>query len=148
MRKLTYLAVFETDDDPGVSLYFPDVPGCVSCGEDFDHALLMAKEALALHIYGIEKDGETPPPRAVKIPRIGAGCVVAPITIYPDIVKDEISGRRVKTTVTIPHWVKLAAEAEGLNYSRLLENAIKETLGLSSCFEPVSRQGRQNRDTM
>jgi hypothetical protein len=24
---------------------FPDVPGCVSCGDNFDHALQMAKEA-------------------------------------------------------------------------------------------------------
>ena len=54
MRKLTYLAVFETDETPGISVYFPDVPGCVSCGDDFDHALQMAKEALALHIYGME----------------------------------------------------------------------------------------------
>ncbi|GHV94504.1 hypothetical protein AGMMS50293_12470 [Spirochaetia bacterium] len=48
MRKLTYLAVFETDGGSGMSVYFPDVPGCVSCGDNFDHALRMAKEALAL----------------------------------------------------------------------------------------------------
>ncbi|MDR1893578.1 MAG: hypothetical protein LBQ61_02645 [Spirochaetales bacterium] len=42
-----------------------------------------------------------------------------------------ISGRE-KTTVTIPRWLKEAAEAEGLNYSRLLETAIKETLGIAS----------------
>ena len=63
MRKLTYLAVFETDERPGISVYFPDVPGCVSCGDSFDHALQMAKEALALHIYGMEKDGEALPER-------------------------------------------------------------------------------------
>jgi post-segregation antitoxin (ccd killing protein) len=39
---------------------------------------------------------------------------------------------REKTTVTIPRWLKEAAEAEGLNYSRLLETAIKETLGVAS----------------
>jgi predicted RNase H-like HicB family nuclease len=42
MRKLTYLAVFETDENPGISVYFPDVPGCISCGDNFDHALQMA----------------------------------------------------------------------------------------------------------
>jgi predicted RNase H-like HicB family nuclease len=132
MRKLTFLAVFEIDENPGISVFFPDVPGCVSCGDNFDHALKMAKEALALHIYGMEKDGEVPPERIDKIPEISAGDMVVPVTIYPDIVKDEINNRREKTTVTIPHWLKVAAEAEGLNYSRLLETAIKETLGIAS----------------
>jgi predicted RNase H-like HicB family nuclease len=63
MRKLTYLAVFEAGGTPGISVYFPDVPGCVSCGDNFDHASKMAKESLALHIYGIEKDGEPLPER-------------------------------------------------------------------------------------
>jgi len=131
MRKITYLAVFETDQNPGISVYFPDVPGCISCGDNFDHAMQMAKEALALHIYGIEKDGETLPRRTDKISEINAGDMVVPVTIFPDIVKEELDNRREKTTVTIPHWLKAAAEEEGLNYSRLLETAIKETLGVA-----------------
>ena len=130
MRKLTYLAVFETDEKPGISVFFPDVPGCISGGDNFDHALLMAKEALSLHIYGMEKDGEALPKRTDKIPQIDKGDMIVPITVYPDIVKDEMNNRREKTTVTIPHWLKVTAEAEGLNYSRLLEAAIKETLGI------------------
>jgi post-segregation antitoxin (ccd killing protein) len=43
-----------------------------------------------------------------------------------------MENRREKTSVTIPRWLKAAAEAEGLNYSRLLEAAIKETLGIAS----------------
>ena len=132
MRKLTYLAVFEAGDKPGISVYFPDFPGCVSWGDGFDHAQRMAKEALSLHIYGMEKDGETLPERADKITGINSGDMVVPITVYPDIVKDEIDNRREKTTVTIPRWLKSAAEAEGLNYSRLLERAIKESLGIAS----------------
>ena len=132
MRKLTYLAVFETDQNPGISVYFPDVPGCVSYGDNFDHALQMAKEALALHIYGMEKDGESLPERTDKIPQISPGDMVVPVLILPDVVKDEINNRREKTTVTIPYWLKTAAETEGLNYSRLLESAIKDALGIAS----------------
>ena len=128
MRKLTYLAVFETDDNPGISVYFPDVAGCVTCGDNFDHALRMAKEALSLHIYGMEKDGEVLPERTDKISEISPGDLVVPVSIFPDAVRDEIYNRREKTTVTIPHWLKIAAETEGLNYSRLLETAIKEAL--------------------
>ncbi|MDR1430159.1 MAG: type II toxin-antitoxin system HicB family antitoxin [Spirochaetaceae bacterium] len=132
MRKLTYLAVFETDETTGISVYFPDVPGCVSCGDNFDHALQMAKEALSLHIYGMEKDGEPLPPRTDNIPETRSGDLVVPVSVYPDAVKDEMNNRREKTTVTIPRWLKEAAEAEGINYSRLLETAIKESLGIAS----------------
>jgi predicted RNase H-like HicB family nuclease len=132
MRKLTYLAVFETDENHRIGVYFPDVPGCVSCGNNFDHALLMAKESLSLHIYGIEKDGEPLPERTDNIPETGGGDMVVPVSIYPDIIKDEMANRREKTTVTIPRWLKEAAEMEGLNYSRLLETAIKDTLGINS----------------
>jgi len=138
MRKLTYLAVFETDENPGISVFFPDVQGCVSCGDNFEHALCMAKDALSLHVYGMEKEGETAPPRTDKVPKTEAGDVVVPVTIFPDIVNDELNNRRVKTTITLPYWLKSIAEEAGVNYSRLLENALKETLGVVSRFSPVS----------
>jgi hypothetical protein len=91
-----YLAVFEADEKPGISVYFPDVPGCVSYGDNFDHALQMAK------------DGELLPERTDQIPETGAGDMVVPGTVYPDMVKNEMNNRREKTTVTIPHWLKPA----------------------------------------
>jgi predicted RNase H-like HicB family nuclease len=60
MRKLTYLAVFEPIET-GYSVYFPDLPGCISYGENFNEALIQATEALGLHIYGMEKDGDVIP---------------------------------------------------------------------------------------
>jgi hypothetical protein len=31
----------------------------------------------------------------------------------------------------LPHWLKVVAEKEGINYSRLLETAIKDTLDIA-----------------
>ena len=131
MKKITYLAVFEKSKT-GFGVYFPDVPGCISCGDDFEHSYRMAEEVLGLHLYSMEKDGEPFPPRTDNIPKIANGDIVVAISVFPTLVKEEMENRREKTTVTIPHWLKTAAEAEGLNYSRLLENAIKETLGIAS----------------
>lgn len=55
MRKLTYLAVFEPTGT-GYSVYFPDLPGCVSYGEDFEEAQKQAAEVLGLYIYGMENE--------------------------------------------------------------------------------------------
>ncbi|MCL2184862.1 MAG: type II toxin-antitoxin system HicB family antitoxin [Treponema sp.] len=131
MKKITYFAVFEKTKT-GFSVYFPDVPGCITCGDDFEHSMRMAQEVLGLHLYGLEKDSEPFPQHTDNIPKLESGDIVAAVSVFPALVKDEIENRREKTNVTIPHWLKVAAEAEGLNYSRLLENAIKETLGIAS----------------
>jgi predicted RNase H-like HicB family nuclease len=132
MRKITYNAVLEYNGNGGYGVFFPDIPGCVSCGDNFEHAVKMAREALELHIYGLEKEHAELPEITGQIPDLDKGDLVVPICIYPDIVKDELNNIRDKTTITLPHWLKSIAEKEGINYSRLLETAIKEKLGRAS----------------
>jgi len=134
MRKLTYLAVFEPNGDGSYGVYFPDVPGCITVGDSFKAAQAYADEALGLHIYGLEKDGyEIPEPsESPEIdPETEPGYLVCPITIYPDLVKNELDNRRVKTNVTIPYWLKDVAESQKVNYSRLLETALIDYLGIA-----------------
>ena len=40
------------------SVYFPDLPGCVTSGDTVAQAIEMAKEALQFHLWGMEEDGE------------------------------------------------------------------------------------------
>ncbi|WP_087064251.1 type II toxin-antitoxin system HicB family antitoxin [Intestinibacillus massiliensis] len=133
MRKCTYLAVFEPDGNGGYGVFFPDLPGCVTLGADLEQAQEGAAEALGLHIYGMEKDGD-PLPAPSKAPAIDPdvtpGYLVSPVTVFPDLVKDELDNRRVKTNITIPAWLKEAAEAKGANFSRVLETALRDYLGL------------------
>ncbi|MHC6203931.1 type II toxin-antitoxin system HicB family antitoxin [Breznakiellaceae bacterium SP9] len=69
MRKTTYLAVFEPVADGSYSVYFPDVAACISCGANFEHAHKMAEQALSLHLYALEKQGEAFP-SVSELPRI------------------------------------------------------------------------------
>ena len=55
-------------------------------------------------------------------------CIVIPISIYPDLVKNEMDNRRVRTNITIPSWLKDIAEENKVNYSRVLEVALMEYL--------------------
>ena len=57
--------------------------------------------------------------------------MVVPVSIYPNLFKEELENKREKTTITLPHWIKSAAEKEGINFSRLLESALKETLHIA-----------------
>ena len=133
MRKLSYPAVFEPCAD-GYSVYFPDLPGCVSFGETFEDAEREARDALGLHIYGMEKDGEPlPAPSAHPEidPATAEGYLVSVVTVFPDLVECELDNRRVRTNVTLPAWLKAAAEKRKVNYSQILEAALVEYLGIS-----------------
>ncbi|MBS3873706.1 MAG: type II toxin-antitoxin system HicB family antitoxin [Firmicutes bacterium] len=132
MRKLTYLAVFEPAPE-GYGVYFPDLPGCVSLGSDFEQAQQNAAEALGLHIYGMEKDGDEIPVPSRR-PQIdadtGEGCIVASVSVFPELVRNELDNRAVKTNLTIPAWLKELAESQGVNFSKVLQAALMEYLGV------------------
>lgn len=135
MKKLTYYAVLEPADEGGYSVYFPDLPGCTSRGETLAAAREKAAGALGLHICGTEKDGEKlPPPSAA--PHIDTqtdkGYIVTPITVFPEMIKNELDSRKVKTNVTLPAWLKEEAEKKSVNFSKLLEEALKDYLNLNS----------------
>ena len=126
MRKMTYLAVFEPVENGAYSVYFPNVAGCISYGKNFQEAQAMAQEALELHIYGMEKDGDELPIENFSNIQTNAGDIVYAITIYPDFVKKEMDNRRVRTNCTIPYDLKQKAEIRGINFSQVLEAALEE----------------------
>jgi len=54
----------EAGPDRAVGVWFPDLPGCTSAGDDIDEALRNAPEALQLYAEGVASDGHhLPPPR-------------------------------------------------------------------------------------
>ena len=135
MRKLTYFAVFEPSVSGGYGVYFPDVPGCTSFGANYDEAEQMAKEALGYHIYDMEKDGDDIPdasqPDSLEIDvETVKGYLISGVTIYPDLVKNQLDNRAVKTNLTIPAWLKEVAEENNINFSQFLQTSLKEYLHL------------------
>ena len=61
-----YVAIIEDNGPDDVSLWFPDLPGCTSGGDDIDEALENAPETIAFYAEELAQDGrELPPPRAL-----------------------------------------------------------------------------------
>ncbi len=56
-----YPAVFYRDGD-GYSVYYPDLPGCLTCGDNLEDALSNAREALEGFLYLLEMEGDPVPP--------------------------------------------------------------------------------------
>ncbi len=127
-KSATYFAVFEPCAD-GYGVYFPDLPGCASMGDDFTTAMKGAQEALGLHLWGMEDDHEEiPAPSAPPFEDVPSGSLLGAVTVYPDLVRQEMMSRAIRTNVSIPAWLKSASEAAGLNYSQVLQSALMERL--------------------
>ena len=58
---LEYPAVFSPAIEGGYNVSFPDFPGCVTCGDTFEHAKAMAKDVLELWIEELKSKQEELP---------------------------------------------------------------------------------------
>lgn len=56
-----YFAQFYPERDGGYSVYFPDFPGCNTCGDDLSEARAMAIDALTGYIETSLEEGEALP---------------------------------------------------------------------------------------
>src|SRR5436309_10775451 len=77
VRMPHYVAIVEdAGPEKAVGIWFPDLPGCFSAGDDVDSAIRNAEQALALYAEAEAKSGrQLPPPRtlsALKEDRVAA----------------------------------------------------------------------------
>ncbi|NLY73987.1 MAG: type II toxin-antitoxin system HicB family antitoxin [Firmicutes bacterium] len=119
-------------DTDGVSVDFPDLPGCITCGDTEEEALKNAKEALALHLYGMEQDGDPiPEPSKIKDLKSDEGQIYALVEVWMVPFRDKMANKAEKITTTIPRWLKSIGDERGISYSDILQKALKEYLGVS-----------------
>ncbi|MGE5559469.1 MAG: type II toxin-antitoxin system HicB family antitoxin [Chloroflexota bacterium] len=115
-----------------ICVLFPDLPGCQTSGDDYPHAIRMAKEAMSLHLWGLEDDGDPiPDPTPIDQLRIEPGSVPVMIDVFMPPVRNDLSSRSVKKTLTVPKWLNDLAESHGVNFSGVLQDALKQRLGIS-----------------
>lgn len=58
---MDYIAIMHKDTTSDYGVSFPDFPGCTTAGSSLEEAKELAIEALALHIQGMQEDGEAIP---------------------------------------------------------------------------------------
>ena len=128
--RYSFVALFNYDED-GISIDFPDLPGCCPCADkdDTDMALKNAKEALGLHIWGMEQDGEEiPVPSKITDLNLEPGQVPVLIEVFMPPVRERINSRFVKKTLSLPAWLASKADEDGVNCSRIFQNALMDYL--------------------
>lgn len=124
--KYTFPALFEPESNGAYSVSFPDLDGCFTQGDSYEAAYSNAVDALSLHLYGMEEDGESVPAPSVPTPCAHALHVM--VTAYMPPFRDAMRSQSVKKTLTIPAWLNAEAERRNVNFSKLLQSALKDYL--------------------
>lgn len=128
-RKDAYPIILSPEDD-GYIVYIPDFEVGTQ-GETIADAMEMARDAIGLMGIDLEDDGkEIPKPYSMTMTDIKKGDILTLVDIDFQEYRKQVDNRAVKKNCTIPYWMSVEAEKIGVNYSRLLQDAISNLLGI------------------
>ena len=126
-----YPATFTYEEGQEIAVVFPDL-GCATSGVDDADALRSARELLGITLNGMEEDGEDIPAAASleQIP-VGNNERAVLVDVYMPSIRLANVNKSVSRTVTLPAWLNAAAVERDVNFSQILQNALKEQLHLA-----------------
>lgn len=130
MKKYIYPAVFHPEEK-GYSVFIPDIEGCFSQGDTLEEAYEMATDAIGLCLESCFSDGKVAP-RPSDPARIehGLGDFVALIAFDMIAYRQKHDTKAIKKTLTIPSWLNKMAEEQHINFSSVLQSALKQRLNI------------------
>ncbi|MEG0370181.1 MAG: type II toxin-antitoxin system HicB family antitoxin [Hungatella sp.] len=127
--KLVYPAIFTPYEDHtgGYVVEFPDLPGCVTGGDDMAEAIFMAEDAASGWVLTeLEEGNEVPGASAVAALRAKQGQFVNLIALDMDAYAAKFGNRAVKKTLTIPAWLNTYVESNNISCSMVLQEALSK----------------------
>ncbi len=128
MKKYYYPAKFSKEGKK-YSVEFIDFEDVFTFGDDFEDAYYMAQDVLFNMLP--EYNGKLPEP-TLNYMNIKTKDNEFITLVELDVLEHErrISTKFVKTTVTIPEWLKILSEENGLSFSKILQDGLKSKLNI------------------
>ena len=137
-----YPACFFHEND-SYSVVFPDLNCLATQGDSLEEAMEMAVDCLAGYLHACQMDGDAIPSPS-KLSDIDPDAVARELDpesplcesfvnmVSVDVVSyaKEHFEKSVKKTLTIPAWLNKAALEQGVNFSQVLQDALKAKLHL------------------
>lgn len=132
-----YPACFYKEHDGQYTVIFPDLNHLATCGSNLQEAMSMAVDCLAGYLYEAKlSNEEVAPPSALNEIDINteyndyAEAFVNIVSVDVELYAKEHFTKTVKKTLTIPKWLNDAAIAKHLNFSKILQEALKQELNI------------------
>ena len=124
--KLAYPAVFTPyEEGEGYTVEFPDLPGCITGGDDMAEALFMAEDAASGWVLTELEDGK-PAPKASAVREVSTEGeqFVSMVALDMDEYAAKYGEKAIKKTLTIPAWLNTFVEQHGISCSKVLQEAL------------------------
>ena len=129
--KYVYTAVFTPDEGGGYSVAVPDLPGCITGGDDIADALSMIEDAAAMWLWDAENKNEPlPAATSMEAVPVEANQIKTLVLLDTDEYRRINDNRAVKKTLSLPSWLNAEAERAGINFSQILQEGLKARLGI------------------
>ena len=131
MAKYVFPAVFTREDNGSYSVNFPDVKNCFTGGEDLASAIEAAEDVLGTMLTFYEDEHrDIPDPSSLESIETSDGEFANYIAWDTLEYRKKNNTRAVKKTLSIPEWLNELATEKGVNFSQVLQDALKNQLGL------------------
>jgi len=126
-----FTAVFTKDEDKSLLVSFPDLPECCAKGANMLDAAKKAKAILTLCLFDMEQRGiAIPKARYPDEITTKDGEVVSMVVADTDPYHLRFGKDTTKHTFYMPSWFGQVAKASNLDLSRLLQNAVRQEIGI------------------
>ena len=127
MNKIFYPVIFHPEET-GYSVSVPDIDGCFSEGDTLEEAIEMITDAIGLCLE--ESSSPFPVPSSPIDVQHDAGDFVSLVPFDNLAYRKKHDTKAVKKTLTIPSWLNAMAEEQHLNFSSVLQEALKKHLSI------------------
>lgn len=132
-----YPACFFKEKDGNYSVLFPDFNGSGTCGATFAEAMNMAIDFLAGQLYDLKLENQVAPEPS-DVDSINPdelydeydSVLVNMVTVDVESYANKHFDRAVKKTLTIPAWLNEKAMEQNINFSQVLQKALKVELNI------------------
>ena len=127
-ERYVYPAIFTYEAGQEIAVVFPDLDVATS-GADDNEALLSARELLGCVLYGLEEDNEEiPSPTPLSDVTTAENERAVLVDVYMPSIRMAKINRSVNRTVTLPAWLNAAALERNINFSQVLQDALKSQM--------------------
>ena len=131
IERYFYPAIFTYEDGQEIAVTFPDLDVATS-GLDEADALTSARELLGIVMFGLEEDKEPiPKPTPLNQLSLDSNESAVLIDVYMPSIRNANVNKSVNRTVTLPAWLNSTAVEHNINFSQLLQDALKNELHIA-----------------
>ena len=128
--KYVYPALFTAEDD-SIIVTFPDLDDTFTDGATMQEAFENAEDVLNLMLWNHEEEKEEiPPPSLPEQITVPQGATLAMIKADTLAYRKIHDTKTIRRSITIPSWLDTLARERNINFSQLMQNAIRRECGI------------------